>query len=272
MRRIFLVGCPRSGTTLVQSLLGSARGVVTFTESHFFDKCFGSLYFPFRTDADPDCVEATLRRFRQENALEGFGTELGMPADSNSAAESFIRLLDRVTAANSGVGWVEKTPDHLHKIGLIRRVAPDATFVHILRRPAETVDSLRRASREWGRPRSWYAFALKWSLSARTSGRYVRKPGHVHVFYEDIVTNTQAEIKALFERLGLEWDEGVLDRYLNTANSAIAADESWKKNNLREIEFQSEGPISHGPLQNVLLRLLETQYETVRSSAAKKPQ
>src|SRR5687768_3975926 len=41
--RIFVVGCPRSGTTLVQSLLAAHSKIVTFTESHLFDKGFRSL-------------------------------------------------------------------------------------------------------------------------------------------------------------------------------------------------------------------------------------
>ena len=37
-RPIFIVGCPRSGTTLLQCLIATQKGVVTFPETHFFEQ------------------------------------------------------------------------------------------------------------------------------------------------------------------------------------------------------------------------------------------
>ena len=42
-RRVFVVGVPRSGTTLVQSLLAAHSTMTSFTESHFFDRHFTRL-------------------------------------------------------------------------------------------------------------------------------------------------------------------------------------------------------------------------------------
>ena len=39
-RRIFIVGVPRSGTTLLQSLLAAHSELTSFTESHFFSRYF----------------------------------------------------------------------------------------------------------------------------------------------------------------------------------------------------------------------------------------
>ena len=51
-RRIFIVGVPRSGTTLVQSLLASHTAMTSFTESHFFRKNFSIV--PLLSLADLD--------------------------------------------------------------------------------------------------------------------------------------------------------------------------------------------------------------------------
>ena len=270
MRRIFLVGCPRSGTTLVQSLLASAPGMVTFTESHFFDKCFGPLYMPFHHRGfDRGCIEATVDRFSRENALEADGISAQTWSSAESLASWFVEALDRHAASRAGTGWIEKTPDHLHKIGLIATAAPDAVFVHVLRKPAPTIDSLERASMAWGNPRSWLAFAIKWVISVFASATYLDKPGHLHVFYEDIVENSRNESKKLFDWLGLEWDEGVLERYRLVADEAIAPGESWKQRNVREIGVRSDEPSAQNRLRKVLIGPLNLFYNRVKRRAAR---
>lgn len=271
MRRIFLVGCPRSGTTLVQSLLASAPGMVTFTESHFFDKCFSSLHYPLRPlRYDRQCVETTLRRFDQENNLQQQCWDEDAWSSANRLAQSFIRKLDDACAAQSATGWIEKTPDHLRRIRLIRSAAPEATFVHVLRNPAETISSLRRASQEWGKPRGWLAFAIKWSISVAISANYQGKPGHVHVYYEDIIDNSRGESKRLFDELGLMWDENVLERYSATAKSVIAPYETWKKSNIREIGRQAQHPDVLSRFQLMLLGKLERHYQKIKNNAAQR--
>ena len=268
MQRIFLVGCPRSGTTLVQSLLASAPGMVTFTESHFFDKCFRSRFKPLRRDVyDRECVESTIERFNRENDLRDDRFDDDAWKSASSLARAFIHKLDRVSSGNNGTGWVEKTPDHLRRIRLIQSVAPDAMFVHVLRNPAETIASLRMASMEWGRPRSWLAFAAKWSICVVASARDMGKVGHAHIFYEDIIDDSRQASMRLFDELGLAWDEGVLERYLVTAKTVIAADETWKQNNLREIRRKDKGDIEHNVLQKFLLKFLNHLYREIRSNA-----
>ena len=263
-----MVGCPRSGTTLAQSLLASAPGMVTFTESHFFDKCFSSTYNPFRQSRyDRKCVKATIERFDQENGLQDYRLDDDVWRSAHTLAHSFVEKLDEISAAQSGIGWIEKTPDHLRRIRLIRSVAPDVTFVHVLRNPTETITSLRKASKEWGKPRSWLAIVVKWSISVVTSATYMRKPGHVHVFYEDVIHDSRKESKRLFDELGLVWDEGVLERYLLTAQTAIAADESWKQNNFREIGRQTNHRIVHNWFQKALLNILESLYRKIKANA-----
>ena len=270
MQRIFIVGCPRSGTTLAQSLLVSAPGMTGFTESHFFDKCFPSPYNPFRVNGyDRDCVRATIERFNRENELQEHRLDAAMDDAVKSSGRFFVEKLDDASASRSATGWIEKTPDHLFRIELIRSSAADVTFVHVLRNPADTIASLQRASRQWGRPRSWLAFAVKWCLCASISSSYLGKPGHVHVFYEDIVADSRDQGRKLFDRLNLDWDDGVLERYTDAARSVIAEDEEWKENNLREIGQNTGRQLQHNRLQLTLLKILERQYRSIRDNAAR---
>ncbi len=55
--RIFVVGAPRSGTTLVQSLIASHSQVTSFTESHFFSR-----HFERSREPDSQCCSGTPER------------------------------------------------------------------------------------------------------------------------------------------------------------------------------------------------------------------
>lgn len=238
--RLFLVGCPRSGTTLVQSCLGAHPDVLTFTESHFYDKHFrqtirgrfairgGELTFP--------------TRFLEEN---GIGSPMDRTADLDAlrnmtgvddAARWLIDRLDRECTLKKRSWWIEKTPDHVWRIPLIQRAAPDAKFVHVLRLPAPTIASLYQASQRWGAPKSWLDTFLHWRYSLACSARYVsQRDRHFFVFYEDFVTAPQKCCDQLLQWLGFPPDHELLGRRMQTTHRVINERESWKAGTFEEI-------------------------------------
>jgi len=251
----------------MQSLIGSAKGVVTFTESHFFDKCFGSLHrTPMPLDVDKDSVTKTLTRFVSENTLdEKLFADVAKANKVGEISHAFIRALDKVANQYGACVWVEKTPDHLFRIPMISTAAPDAEFVHILRAPAETIDSLQKASVDWGSPRGWFAFAAKWWLSLRISEKYIHCKHHTHVCYEDLLVDGHLKIKDVFYHLRLPWGEEVMVRYRETASKVVAEGESWKANNLREIVRHEGENITRSVIERLVLGVLERKYQCVRA-------
>lgn len=245
-RRLFLVGCPRSGTTLVQSLLAAGPELTSFTESHFFDRAF--LPPPldrWRVRAAAD----RLREFAAENNLVPDQARVPFDAADDGpgpAAAAFTALLDSAAADRGYGGWVEKTPDHLFRIGAIRRHVPRAEFVHVLRGPDATVRSLVRASRDWGKPRSALAFGVKWLLCARLSGRCRGRPGHHVVFYDDLVADPETGARALYAALGLAWSPDIMSRYREVARDLVVSGETWKSKNFGDIARRPAAPPAGG--------------------------
>jgi hypothetical protein len=265
MRRIFLVGCPRSGTTLVQSLLAAGEGVTSFTESHFFDRVLPS------PPLDRWLVRnaaARLEAFRSENRLDeplAAGVLTAADRSPGAAAAAFAATLDAAAEARGCGCWVEKTPDHLFRIGAIRRFLPDAQFVHVIRAPEATIRSLVKASRQWGKPRSAFAFGLKWLACARLSAHWCACPGHHVVFYEDLVAAPEARARALYAALGLGWSGDIMSRYREVARDLVVSGETWKNNNFESIGLR--GDRSGGDRGVPLLApLLRRQYEALRGA------
>ena len=245
-RRIFVVGVPRSGTTLVQSLLAAHSTTTSFTESHFFDRHFTLvpiLREPILT-RDPT---ARVREFLAENeetppeAARWFGSEgrsaLGprplLPLRTRRAAQQLLRVLDELTLRRGKSRWIEKTPRHLRYIPFLESVSgvdsePRTSFVHVVRDGLEVVASLHEASKGWERPYDLNACVRRWNRDVRFSLSRIATPSDHVVFYEKLTTEPEATLQHLFASLDLDWEPDILERYARTSARLITDEEGWK--------------------------------------------
>jgi len=220
--RIFVVGCPRSGTTLVQAMLSAHPALTGFTESHVFDKAYNR-----HGRADEAVLRTRIAAFCTEN-------DINLPYE----ATRFIALLDAVAQQRGVAGWVEKTPDHVFRIPLIARHAPGAKFIHVVRRAEGVLPSLHKASQTagWDDAKPWWECAAHWLWALRVSDRYIGQPNHAAVGYEQLLADPRREMARLLAFLGLPWDERVVTDYAEQAAHLVSAGEEWKANVTGTIE------------------------------------
>jgi hypothetical protein len=251
--RIFVVGCPRSGTTLVQSLLAAHPHLTGFTESHFFDKAFKPMWPPrYRLRGD---IQPWVRQFLAENELDphwldGLGRPQTQRTFATDVAANLISLLDRAARHRNAQGWVEKTPDHVFRIPLLQHVAPKARFVHVIRRAEGVLPSLRKASETagWANRKSWTECAIHWLWALHLSNRYATRHEHYLLSYEQLVADPQRQMHALLQWLGLPWHNNLLDDYTAQAQRLVAAGETWKASTFGQIENKNVTPLDQLPL------------------------
>jgi hypothetical protein len=269
VRRIFVVGCPRSGTTLIQSIIAAAKGMTSYTESHFFDKSFVNLGFGRYIKIGD--LGGQLRRFLEENdAHQTLLTERVFTENTwdtsnvDRIGRRFVRLLDEMAVHRKSKGWIEKTPDHLFRINLLQKLVPDAKFVHVVRNPRDTIRSLYHAGRQWGKPRSYPTLMVKWFLCVRISRKYAQRIMHKIVFYEDFVDSPATDAKHLLEWLDIRWDPDILDRYQREAASITSSGETWKRRNQGVIERTDTSPDTQLPYASLIDSWLNPKYEMLR--------
>jgi len=241
-RRIFIVGAPRSGTTLVQSLLAAHSRATSFTESHFFSRHFRA--FPSAARAvllrDP---RSRLAEFLAENGVEApdqierrFG--LLMPiaplppllaARTRPITAEFLRMLDDLALERDRPVWIEKTPRHLRYVPFIERISDLPTrFVHVVRRGVDVVSSLHLASKEWERAYSLDECVRRWNQDVAFSLRRAESSADPVVFYEELAAEPETALKRLVAELGLDWEPAMLDRYRAESARLTAPGERWK--------------------------------------------
>lgn len=256
--RVFVVGCPRSGTTLIQALLCTSPEIISFTESHFFGKypCWNS---SFAKPSLPQVLRNCVRKRHQVNrwlAENGFDAAIGYTFDPDKLAMRFLQLLDEEAVRRGATFWVEKTPRHLHFIETISSLSPNTRFVHVIRNPKDTVASLVSASKQWSHPYSVQEAAKRWFQDYSLSLAYSGAPQHKVVRYEDILSKPE-EVAGLFDFLSLSAPPNYDVLLGEVASEIVHHSESWKNNNF--------GPILSGNVGTYKNVLTDDEQKYVES-------
>lgn len=197
-RPIFILGMPRSGTTLTESLCGAHSKVTAADEQIYIGRMQDSLGSELR---EPD-------KFRER--LEGM-----QPGDVLDFAERYLGYLKPL--AGNTPHFTDKMPHNFDRMGLIRLMFPNAKIIHVRRHPVDNCVSLYT--------NSMTAFHNAYKSDLTMLGLYYRQylrlmehwrkvlPGGFHeVYYEDMVANTELNARKMIDYLGLEWEDGVMDR------------------------------------------------------------
>jgi len=224
---VFIVGLPRSGTTVVSVFLNKNYNIHIPEETHLFTRDSLGLFNSF---------------FRgipsiQVNTLLGseFGTRLGLPKrlneNFNLEIEMFPTLrqwancldhLFSVLAKNRGRQfWGEKTPGHMEFVALLAQMFPLAQFLCVTRNPLDTIASLKEVP--WV-SHSARVSAVRWHFYQKLSEKYARTLGSRwhQLSYEEFVVDP---VKSVFDS-GLNLEKSVLLNTEETIN--FGDDEPWK--------------------------------------------
>ncbi len=200
---VFLVGFPRSGTTLLDQILSSHPGIVCLEESeHFGDALNEVLAGPARAFLPDTFTSDEIERIR-----EGYWRRVDVPA---------------------GVVVVDKFPLNIVVLPLIKRVFPNAKIIFAMRDPRDVVLSCYQQRfvinaamvqfLEIARAGAYYDLVMSLMEKCRE-----RLNLNLHqVRYEDVVANLEASARALCDFLGVAFDAGMLNFNETALRRAIA--------------------------------------------------
>lgn len=251
MRRLFLVGCPRSGTTLLQSLLAAHSQVISFPESHFYNTMTTSRFGLRRLGLASPRIRTRFAAFLELIGHPEMRHYLPFFAVSRRQySRAFIAVLDAVTRQQNKQLWLEKTPRHLHYIEDIRAFVPESKFIHLVRHGEDVVASLYEVVNQ--HPDRWPSIPAddtalcvercveRWVQSVQLSRRYVGAPNHTMVRYEHLVEAPKAVIQGLCEFIGISFEARMLERYADHAATLVLPFETWKQSVMQTIESGHE--------------------------------
>jgi hypothetical protein len=204
----FVVGCVRSGTTLLQSLLDAHPRIAIPPESQIFTRFarvfdrYGDLRQPRRRRRR---VADVLGDGRIQDWRRGVGVVAfcgGLPAPSLRGVLG--RLFSLYAQREGKPRWGEKTPYHVRNIREIKTVFPEAKLIHLVRDGRDVAESWRRV---FAGPNSIPAIARRWRrdvLAFHDATRWLDPTDFLQVRFEALVQSPEEQMRRIFAFLGEE--------------------------------------------------------------------
>lgn len=129
-----------------------------------------------------------------------------LQATSDSGLEFFDRFMSYCAKRAGKPRWVEKTPDNILHLDLIRRTWPDAQVLHVIRDHRDVYASWKK-----NQTGSLEAFFAKAASHRRAVGDLAetRSANYLEVAYERLVVESRKVLSEVFEFLGEPWSEDV---------------------------------------------------------------
>ncbi len=195
---VFIVGMPRSGTTLIEQIIGRHSRAQAAGELSFFFNA--RLEMGYRPDAPEPYLEYIVR---------------AAPRELQKIGRRYLAKLDAIGGKATRV--IDKFPQNFEQLWLLALLFPNATFIHARRDPADTCVSIL------GKP---LRAAHRYSRSQADLGAYYhcyrRLMEHWHAVlpvtirdqsYEALIADQATESRALVAHTGLEWEDACLEFY-----------------------------------------------------------
>lgn len=241
---IFIVGCARSGTTLLQSLLASHPEIASFPESKFFVDLVRmpeEISRRYTLGMVSKYLRPTLESFLDEVEHPELKRKLPKLPLVKSYVSSFNTILAELTHLQGKSIWLEKTPEHLHRLKYIETYMPEAKIIHIIRSGVDVVASLydlaQRHPNHWGRTFKNVDICIRrWSDDVAITCQYLERPNHTLIHYEQLVSSPAAEIKRLCEFIGVPFNADMVKNYRQTSSQLVRSRETWKASTQQAIQ------------------------------------
>jgi tetratricopeptide (TPR) repeat protein len=244
---IFIVGLPRSGSTLIEQILSSHSAVE------------GTMELPDVISIARVLGERKTRS--QESKYPEVLATLGA-AEFRTLGERYVEQT-RIQRKTDAPFFIDKMPNNFFHVGLIHLMLPNSKIIDARRHPLGCCFSAFKQH---------FARGQRFSYDLIELGRYYRDyvelmdhfdqvlPGRVHrVIYERMVDDTESEIRRLLNYCGLSFEEGCLRFYENERAVRTASSEQVRQPIYREaVEHWRHFEPWLGPLKETLGPVLES--------------
>lgn len=222
-RPFFIVGHPRSGTTLLRFMLSSHPRLFIPEETGFI---------PFLVKQNR--IDTSMSYKDVSNMLQRIGKLNYMWKDKVREVPTFYKslpepklayMLDEIfrnyTTDEMVYRWGDKTPLYIQYIPVLNKIFPEAQFIHLIRDGRDAAISARN---KWPENSSYMdlVYLLRnWVLNTnagRKAGSWLGNERYYEIFYETLVSEPQETLKDLCKFLHEEFHSAMLDHTILASN------------------------------------------------------
>jgi hypothetical protein len=237
----FIVGVPRSGTTLLAAILSRHPDVCVTSETHFFRLLH---QYPGGWErlvrGWPTTAVAFLKDLHHFHLLNVDAEEIiaKLNGPCETPGELFLSLGNAYAEKCGKKYWIEKTPDHLLHLAAIRGCFPGSKIIHILRDGRDVALSLSKVP--WAND-GFLQNVYRWSheLDA-ASFFFAADKAFVMIRYEDLISSPEETVRKVCDFLGIDFARTMLTPD-GSENRLIEKGRLWKENVEKPIDGRNQG-------------------------------
>lgn len=237
---VFVVGCPRSGTTLLQRMLDNHPMLAVANDSHFIPRAVEDLPFDADPELTPELVE-WVRSYRRFYRLGLDDEDVREAAAGAATYAGFVVGLYSIYARRHGKALGgEKTPDYVRHLPRLHALFPEVRSIHIIRDGREVAMSVLEWATDgkgpsklelWDdEPVAVCAMWWRWLVSTgRRDGHALGGGRYRETRYEDLVDRPESTLADLAGFLDLP-DSGEMARFhvgRTVRRPGLSAKKAW---------------------------------------------
>lgn len=210
----FIVGCGRSGTSLLQSMISAHPKAILPNETGFYTMIYKRHRRLHRVRSEADfqrVIDVVLDHLRVRTMqLDPQQVRDLCQHGERSWETVFLALLASYAIKHGRRRIGEKSPRHVRVLGYLTKRFPEARFIHMIRDPRAV--ALSASKTEFGGPfTARHVSTWSYAINAhRQYGDVLGPKRYLVVHYEDLVTDQEHWIRGVCEFLELPFDDAML--------------------------------------------------------------
>lgn len=202
---IFIVGLPRTGTTLTERIVSSHSQVESAEETFL--------------------MQMMIRRvsgIQSQESMTAAMIEVAARKDIRQIADGYMKAVDYKLSDRPY--FIEKLPENYLYLGFIAKAYPNALIIHLKRNPMDSCFAMFK--------QSFFKYAYTLDSLGKYYVAYDRLRSHwckvlggrvIEFEYESLVADQEGQIRGLLDKLGLDFEQACIDFDQNKAPSATAS-------------------------------------------------
>lgn len=245
-RPVFVIGCARSGTTMLQLMLHAHPHIAVPPETRFLETAYyrRRVYGDMRDVRNRQNLAEWIARDKSTKFWDlGIGQDdyIRQAAQGPGSLGSVIGRAFRMYGERFGKPrWGDKRPSYVRKVDILRRLFPDAQFVHLIRDGRDCAASLKEMP--WYSLDSFHAIA-NWAEAIDAGDRLRRKlpeDTYYELSYEELTHDPATQLKRLCQFLNEDFDSAMCEPHM-LAGVAVPKNKTWHSNTHTEVTGERVG-------------------------------
>jgi len=246
---IFILGSPRSGTTMMGRILGNNPLVCTFKELHFFEKLSTAsdidrkLNFQEAIDLASRLCFANKRTLKSRNDYKKYNKNAfdiikRIPEDNFFPISIYTAFLKYTTEQAGKKISCEQTPGYVFYLKEILSLYPNAKIINMVRDPRDVILSQKKRWKRYYKhnlylsARTWMNYNVittskLWTSAINNANAFKHHERVCFVKFENILENPEHEVQKICDFIGIDYSDNMLN--VPMTGSSLIPDTPEKK-------------------------------------------